>query len=238
MRTCLSVRGLSLIPLCIALVAASACSSSPTEPGAVSDSGIVTRSQSFETAATSTEGVKRVDADGPDSDELAGDEIDAAPLTANTATATASRTVEVSGVTKDKNGKRIAGVAVKIAGKRLDTTDSRGRFSINVRTGRTVTIKFSKTGYNDASETESVTRAIRNMNVRLTPLPAADSSSLTLSEKQRDSRNHGERDGHADEGSAVSRRDSLVVELILIGRRTRERESPIRKKERSVQGEG
>lgn len=202
MRTCFSVRGLSAFPLMLAVLTAFACNGSPTQPDSAFDSPSGSAPRSFDAPSsfaqpsqlaeehddlsdaselTDAEDVEEIDASDLESSELDASDRDVSSLAATTPTAAATaRKVAVSGVIRDKNTKRaLAGVMVKVTGLQPVTSNSRGRYLINVSRGRR-TFKFSKKNYTTFSDTETVTGALK-LDVLMTPASAA-LSSITLSD--------------------------------------------------------
>ena len=188
MRTSLSVRGLSTLPLILVVFGAFACTGSPTQPDLIDDATTGTRPRSFDASPSfspnvlapeefaetefveqeltedseETEEIDGADLEASDLDasDLEASDFDPQSLTASTLTATA-RAVAVSGVIKDKTTKRVlAGVTVKMTGLQPVTSNSRGLYRINVPPGRR-TLKFSKKGYTTKSVTGTFTRATK-----------------------------------------------------------------------------
>ena len=210
MRTSLSVRGVLVLPLVVAVFGAFACTGSPTQPDLIADTATGSRPRSFDESSPFSPAQVAQDefaepeyaeelTDESELTEDAGDveEIDAADLGASnldasdfephsltsstpTAAATAGK-VTLTGVIKDKTTKRaISGVMVKITGLQPVTSNSKGVYRIQNVGKGSRTLKFSKNGYATTSVTRSVTRAM-TIDVLMTASGAA-LSSVSLSD--------------------------------------------------------
>ena len=198
MRTSLSVRGVLVLPLVVAVFGAFACTGSPTQPDLIADTATGSRPRSFDESSPfsptqvaedefaepdyaeevtddselSEDGdVEEIDAADLGASNLDGSAFEPHSLTASTAKAAATAgTVALTGVVKDKRtGKVIAGVKVNVTGVPSATSNSKG-YRINVAKG-TRTLKFSKNGYATTSVTKTVTGAM-TINVFMTATPA------------------------------------------------------------------
>ena len=136
MRTCLSVRSLAVPPMVIAIVSAFACSESPTQPAAIGDATVVSRSRSFDEPTSFTQpadlieqspmesefldeeltdaseltdevaDIEELDLNDLGSTELETSDVDVNDLTTTAATTGPESAIVLSGVIKDKLYKR------------------------------------------------------------------------------------------------------------------------------------
>ena len=206
MRTSLSVRGLSALPLVLIVFGAFACTGSPTQPELIGDAATGSMPRSFDASPSFsptaisqeefaetefveqeltdeselTDDAEEVDAADFDANGLDASDFDPQSLTASTLTAAPKGTVAVAGVIKDKITKKVlASVTVKMTGLQPVTSNSRGLYRINVPPGRR-TLKFSKKGYTTKSVTATFTKATK-LDVLLTSV-AASLSKVSLND--------------------------------------------------------
>ena len=263
MRTSLSVRGVLILPLAVALLGAFACTGSPTQPDLIADTATGSRPRSFDESSPFspsqvaqdefaepefaeqeladepelTEDVEEVDATDLGASNLDASDFEPRSLTGSTATAAATAgKVALTGVIKDKRtGRVIAGVKVNVTGVPSTTSNSKG-YLINVPKG-TRTLKFSKNGYATTSVTKTVTGAMKDQCLH-DCYDRRGSVERCAQRQRRAGRHCGERNGDAEQCSTFRRSENLVIQhLARDGVRRIFDDNPGRKENRHVPGE-